>query len=182
MPAFSRPIGGNGGSERRCHVAITEHDFKLGMRQVASSVAIVTSRAGSVRNGLTATAVCSVSAESPTMLVCVNRSASAETLIAESGSFAINFLTEEQHGIARLFSRSKLDPAERFAEGRWRSMVTGAPVLDGAAASFDCEVEHRVVSGTHHLYLGKVVAVAVEQSEPLIYRDGLFRRLAQSAS
>src|ERR1044071_1580189 len=101
MPAFSRSSGGC------AHAVVAEDQFKLGMRQVTSSVAVVTSRAGRVRNGLTATAVCSVCAHPPPLLVCINRSASAEPLITESGSFAVNFLTEEQHPIARLFSKSK---------------------------------------------------------------------------
>jgi flavin reductase len=122
---------------------------------------------------------CPSGAICPTILVCVNRSASAETLIAESGSFAVNFLTEEQHNIARLFSKSKLHPDERFAEGTWISMVTGAPVLDGAAASFDCRVAQCVEEGTHHIYLGRVVAVASMDTDTLLYRNGLFRRLAQ---
>jgi hypothetical protein len=62
------------------------------------------------------------------MLVCVNRRATAEALIVESGAFAINVLTEDQHQIARLFSTSKLGADERFADGKWVSMV-----LDGAA-------------------------------------------------
>jgi flavin reductase len=173
MPAFSRSVG------ERAHAIVAEHEFKLGMRQVTSSVAVVTSRAGSARNGLTATAVCSVCADPATLLVCVNRSASAEALITESGSFAVNFLTEEQHHIARLFSKSKLHPDERFAEGTWISMVTGAPVLDGAAASFDCRVAQCLEEGTHHIYIGRVVAVASVDTDTLLYRDGLFRRLEQ---
>ena len=173
MPAFSRS------TEARTHALVAEHEFKLGMRQVASSVAVVTSRSGRARNGLTATAVCSVCAEPPTILACVNRSASAEALIAESGSFAVNFLAEEQHNIARLFSKSKLHPDERFAEGTWVSMVTGAPVLDGAAASFDCKVVQRLEEGSHNIYIGRVLAVASIDTDTLLYRDGLFRRLAQ---
>jgi flavin reductase len=173
MPAFSRSTDG------RAHALVAEHEFKLGMRQVASSVAVVTSRAAHVRNGLTATAVCSVCAEPPTILACVNRSASAEALIAESGSFAVNFLAEEQHNIARLFSKSKLHPDERFAEGTWVSMVTGAPVLDGAAASFDCKVVQCLDEGSHKIYIGRVLAVASIDTDTLLYRNGLFRRLAQ---
>lgn len=159
---------------------VPDQEFKLGMRQVASSVAIVTSRVGGIRNGLTATAVCPVSAEPATMLACINRNASAEALIAGSGTFAINFLAEDQHNIARLFSKSKLDADERFGEGSWLSMVTGSPILDGAVASFDCEVEERILSGTHHIYVGRVVAVASTGKDALLYRDGLFRKLASS--
>ena len=139
----------------RAKAVVLDHEFKLGMRQVVSSVAVVTSRAGIVRNGLTATAVC----------------------IAESGHFAINFLTEAQHNIARLFSKSKLDPDARFGEGNWLSMVTGSPILDGAVASFDCEVEERIPAASHHIYIGRVVAVVSNSLDALLYRDGLFRRL-----
>lgn len=157
---------------------VTETDFKTAMRQVAASVAIVTARSGQVRNGLTATAVCSVTASPPTMLVCINRGASAEALIEESGAFAINFLTDEQHQVARLFSTSKLGPEDRFAEGRWLSLQTGSPILDGCVASFDCQVESRIVAGTHHVYLGRILAVTSLDQEILLYRDGSFRRLA----
>lgn len=160
------------------HESISEAEFKTTMRQVVSSVAVITARAGKLRNGLTATAVCSVTADPPTMLVCINRSASAEAIIAETGAFAINFLTEDQHRIARLFSTSKLSPEERFAEGKWLSMATGSPVLDGAVASFDCRVEDRILSGTHHIYFGRVVAANSLDQEALLYRDGSFRRLA----
>jgi flavin reductase len=161
----------------RTKAIVADHDFKIGMRQVASSVAIVTSRIGDIRNGLTATAVCSVSAEPPTMLACINRNASAEAIIAESGKFAINFLAEDQHEIARLFSKSKLAADQRFGEGHWLSMVTGAPILEGAVASFDCEVEERIPAASHHIYIGRVVAVASTCQSALLYRDGLFRKL-----
>ena len=153
-------------------------DFKAANRQVASSVAIVTARHGGVRNGLTATAVCSVTADPPTMLVCVNRGASAETLIEASNAFAINFLGDDQHRVARLFSTSKLAPEERFAEGRWITQETGSPVLEGAVATFDCVVEQRLLTGSHHVYIGRVVAVTSIDHDSLVYRDGQFRRLA----
>ncbi len=156
---------------------VPSDDFRLAMRRVLSSVAIVTARSGAIRNGLTATAVCSVSAEPPTVLACVNRNASAEAVIAESGCFSINFLTEDQAAIARLFSTPKLDGDSRFSEGDWIAMVTGSPVLAGAAASFDCRVETRIAAGTHHIYIGCVVAVSSGERDTLLYRDGAFRRL-----
>jgi flavin reductase (DIM6/NTAB) family NADH-FMN oxidoreductase RutF len=159
---------------------VSSHDFRSTMRHVVSSVAIVTARAGDVRNGLTATAVCSVSAEPPTVLACVNRNASAEAVIAESGCFAINFLTEDQHGIARLFSTPKLAEDDRFGEGAWLSLASGSPILGGAAASFDCKVEQRIVAGTHHIYIGRVLAVASVDRDALLYRDGMFRKLQKN--
>ena len=160
---------------------VGEGEFKMAMRQVACSVAVITARSGAQVNGLTATAVCTVSASPPVLLVCVNKRASAEAIIAASGSFAVNFLTAEQHRVARLFSTARLDPEERFAEGLWQAQVTGAPVLDGALANFDCVVENRISSGSHNIYLGRVVAAVSLDQEGLIYRDGSFRRLAPVA-
>jgi flavin reductase (DIM6/NTAB) family NADH-FMN oxidoreductase RutF len=77
-----------------------------------------------------------------------------------------------------LFSKSKLAAVERFGEGRWLSMVTGSPILEGAVASFDCEVEEKIPSASHHIYIGRVVAVASSGQNTLLYRDGLFRKLA----
>jgi flavin reductase len=156
---------------------ITEADFKIAMRQITASVAVVTAQSGDVRNGLTATAVCSVTANPPTMLVCVNRDASAEKLIDASGAFAINFLADQQHEVARLFSTPKLEPEDRFADSNWVNLSTGSPVLEGAVASFDCQVHSRIVAGTHHVYFGRIVAVVSLDQDALLYRDGSFRRL-----
>lgn len=156
---------------------ISDADFKTAMRQIASSVAIVTARHGEVRNGLTATAVCSVTATPPTMLVCVNREASAEKLIRASGAFAINFLADAQHKVARLFSTSKLAPEDRFTDARWLTLKTGSPVLDNSIASFDCEVDSCITAGSHNVYFGRIVAVTSLDQDGLLYRDGLFRRL-----
>ena len=163
----------------RASAPVDADAFKQSLRSIATSVAVVTTRAGSLRAGLTATSVCSVSAEPPAMLACISREASAEAIVARSDRFAINFLTEAQHGIARLFSQPRLDADRRFAEGTWITLATGAPVLQGAAASFDCEVQQRLLAGTHILYIGRVVAVDGLQADTLLYRNGLFRRLVQ---
>jgi len=158
-------------------IPVGDAEFRLAMRQIASSVAIVTARSGNQRNGLTATAVCSVTAAPPTMLACINRSASAEPLIDASGAFAINFLADRQHGIARLFSTEKLSPEQRFAEGNWGHLETGSPVLESCVASFDCVVADRLAAGTHQIYLGRIVALTSLHQGVLIHRDGSFRRL-----
>jgi flavin reductase (NADH) len=56
-------------------------------------------------------------------------------------------------------------------------MVTGSPVLEGAVAAFDCIVEDCIPSGSHNLYIGRVVGITSIDQDVLLYRDGLFRRL-----
>lgn len=158
--------------------AVSEFEFKTAMRLVASAVFILTARSDGQINGLTATSLCSVSTEPPLVLVCINSGAAAERLISGSGTFAINFLTEDQHRIARLFTGTEFTPEERFQEGAWGKLITGAPVLDGALAAFDCVVGSQLSHGTHTIFFGRVVAALSLDEQGLIWRDGSFRRLA----
>jgi len=157
--------------------AVSADDFRAAMRQIASPVAIITTAHGGQRAGLTATAICSATADPPTILVCVNQNARTEAFIAASSRLVVNFLSEDQHEIARLFSTSKLDAEKRFAVGEWIEAATGAPVLKGSLASFDCSVDSIMICGTHSIYLSRVEAVASNDGSPLLYRDGYFRRL-----
>lgn len=163
-------------------VNLDANAFRAVMRQLASSVAVITARDGSLMNGLTATAVCSVSADPPTILACVNQSASAAELILKSRRFAINILAEGQEDIARLFSTSKLAPSERFSSASWSELMTGAPILDGAVVNIDCELADCIGRDTHYIFIGRIQAARSSHAPVLVYRDGEYRRLALPAS
>ena len=139
--------------------------FKKGMRHLAASVTLITTRHGDLRGGLTATAVCSVSAEPPQILVCVNKSASAHDPIGEAGFFCVNILSPAHRKIA-----------ERFVDmGEWSSLSTGAPVLKGCPVSFDCRLVSKVSAGTHTVYIGEIVDLALDPAaHALLYADGNF--------
>lgn len=160
--------------------SVTSAQYRLAMRQVASPVTVIAARRGEERNGLTATAVCSASADPPILLVCISRDASAHDLIAASGAFSVNFLTEQQTGIARLFSTPKLDPQARFADAEWTEAVTGAPMLRGALSAFDCETMQTQTFDSHTVFFGRVRALESRGGAALLYRDGFFRRLEPS--
>ena len=159
---------------------VTSDVYKLAMRHVASPVTIIAARHGDERNGLTATAVCSASADPPILVVCVNRGASAHDLIVDSGAFSVNFLAVEQTAVARLFSTSKLSPEERFGEGVWKEAVTGAPLLEDALTAFDCEIVQTHAFESHTVFFGRVCAVESRGGSALLYSDGFFRRLEPS--
>src|SRR5882757_6732815 len=74
--------------------------FRKGMRHLAASVTLITTRHRDVRGGLTATAVCSVSVDPPQILVCVNKTASAHDPIGEAGFFCVNILAPDHRKIA----------------------------------------------------------------------------------
>lgn len=148
--------------------------FKQAMRRLAAGVTIVTTRHGQVRGGLTATAVCSLSIEPPQLLVCVNRSAAAHALIAEGENLCVNLLAHKHHSLAARFAgQTGILGADRFDEGRWGQLKTGAPVLEDALASFDCVVSEKVAASTHTIFIGRVVDVHLRANgRPLLYAGG----------
>lgn len=150
--------------------------FKKGMRQLAGGVTLITTRHAGQRGGLTATAVCSVSAAPPQLLACVNKTASAHDSIGKSGIFAINVLTTRHIALAMRFSgQDGIDGDARFDDkANWRTLKTGAPVLADALVNFDCELVKQVDVGTHTIYIGHILDVAVCEGNPLIYSDGMF--------
>jgi flavin reductase (DIM6/NTAB) family NADH-FMN oxidoreductase RutF len=158
-------------------MAIDIGAFKTGMRHLAASVCLITTRHGAERGGLTATAVCSVSAQPPQLLVCVNREASAHPLIVASRIFAVNVLAPCHRPIAERFAgMDTIEGDARFIDmGDWRTLSTGAPVLLGCPVTFDCRVVSTTVAGTHTVVIGEIIDVALDAANlPLLYAEGTF--------
>ncbi len=152
---------------------VTSDEYKTGMRFLAGAVNIVTTVQNGNWFGMTATAVCSASAEPPTVLVCVNeRSATHEALVA-SGMFCVNVLGAHDSALSPAFSGC-VPPQERFSHGRWKlTRAGGLPTLEGALASFDCRIVNIVRCGSHSIFLGEVLDVSIgAATEPLIYSHG----------
>jgi flavin reductase (DIM6/NTAB) family NADH-FMN oxidoreductase RutF len=104
--------------------------FKKGMRHLAASVTLITTRHRELRGGLTATAVCSVSAEPPQLLVCVNKTASAHDPIGEAGFFCVNVLSPQHRKLAERFAgMDGVEGDDRFLDmGEWTALSTISPM------------------------------------------------------
>lgn len=162
--------------------AVSEDRFKAAMRNLASGVTLITSASDDERGGMTATAVCSLTAEPPQVLVCVNRGAATHRMIAENGKFCVNVLGRNQQEVASRFA-GKAAWEERFASGDWTTLSTGAPVLADALASFDCVLVDAIDSGTHSIFLGRVVDVReAGEVSPLLYYQSQFAGIAANAA
>jgi flavin reductase (DIM6/NTAB) family NADH-FMN oxidoreductase RutF len=150
--------------------------FRTGMRRLAASVCLITTlNEDGSRNGLTATAVCSMTAAPPTLLCCLNRSSNSFAAIEKAGMFAVNVLSTDDREIADRFATS-LAGDDKFALGDWAALGTGAPILTTAIAAFDCRLANVVAVGTHGILLGEVQAIELNPHEarPLLYVDGAY--------
>jgi flavin reductase (DIM6/NTAB) family NADH-FMN oxidoreductase RutF len=151
------------------------------MRRFATGVTIITTRApdGAVA-GFTANAFASVTADPPMVLICVNRTASSHPIIAESRFFTVNVLALEQRTVAQRFASG--EPSERFDGIAYELGATGAPVLTGSLAHFDCTLAEEHTAGTHTIFLGNVVACDSRDGAPLGYYDREYRDFRIDAS
>jgi flavin reductase len=150
--------------------------FKRGMRRLAAGVSIATTIEHSIPHGLVVTSVNSVCVEpEPSLLVCVNRNSSCHDVIRRAGIFCTNLLSSNDIDLARRFSSSE-SRAKRFEGCPSQPLVTGAPALPSALASFDCEITHVIPVHSHTIFVGAVRDLRLWQGklDALLYIDGQY--------
>ena len=150
--------------------AATSQAFRSAMRRLALTVHVVTTRANGRAFGMTATAVCSLTLAPPSILVCVNRSASLHEAIRIAGRFCVNSLGAEHVEVAKQFGSTDLT-SMRFGIGDWQDLC-GAPALVDSTACVVARLTEQHDCGTHSVFIGSVIAVCASERRPLVYRDG----------
>lgn len=147
--------------------------FKEAMRRVAATVNVISICVDGQPKGITATAVSVVSMDPPSLLVCVNQSASVHPWIEDVGHFGVNVLHRDQAEVATIFADRKLE-ALRFIKG-WDNDCVTPPRLRNAQATICCRRTDHHRFGTHSIFIGVVEEVTSRaEVDPLIYLDGKF--------
>ena len=156
-------------------------DFVTAMSQHATAVTIITTIHSNLRYGLTATAMSSLTAAPPRLLVCVNKSGATHEKIIAAGIFAVNVLSEDQEKVAKAFSGMLGKDFNRFSVGDWTVLATGCPILHNTSSSFDCKLVQTIDQSTHSIFIGEVLAtVAKPGTDALVYANRRFRHLRKS--
>jgi flavin reductase len=160
---------------------LSKTEYRDAMSRLGAAVSIVTTDGPAGRAGFTASAVCSVTDDPPVLLVCLNRAASVYPAFQANGVLCVNALGAGQQALSTIFG-GKTPMDERFAAALWRRDATGAPALEGAAASFDCRVLRSVSVGTHDVLFCEAVSVAVGGvAHGLVYFDRQYHDLVAKA-
>lgn len=153
------------------------------MRQMASGVTVVTTDGDAGLAGLTVSAMCSLSADPPSLLICVNRQSRAMQTLRSNGVFCVNVLSAEQVDVARMFGGQSADSVtDKFACVPWHRLATGAPVLSEALAVFDCRIAQGMPFGSHDILVGIVAESSVREGPPLIYSNRAYGQVARFPS
>lgn len=151
----------------------TVPEFRAALGSFVTGVTIVACRDLDGRPvGLTANSFNSVSLEPPLVLWSLGHSSSAMTAMSRGTHYAVNVLASHQQALAERFARTGID---RFRDVAWHEGAGGAPVLDDAAAVFECVHRSRHVEGDHTIFVGQVEHLRLQcDARPLIFHRGRF--------
>ena len=147
--------------------------FRAALGMFATGVTIVTALDREGRpTGITANSFNSVSLAPPLVLWSLARAAASMAVFEQGSHYAINILAADQKELAERFSRRA---ANRFAGVAFRPGAGGAPVLEGAAAVFECRNRSRYQEGDHVIFVGEVEHCEHRAgAQPLIFHGGRY--------
>jgi flavin reductase (DIM6/NTAB) family NADH-FMN oxidoreductase RutF len=165
------------------HVSdVDQAAFRRATGQFPGGIVVVTTSAG---HAMTVSAFASVSLEPPLVLFCAEKIARFHDAVLEAGSWGVSILAEDAEKTARwLATRGRPLDGQLDGVAHHAGLVTGAPLLDGALATLECQTAAVYDGGDHSIIVGQVTAVGGPASPadppargPLVHYAGAYRRL-----
>ena len=148
-------------------------EFRAALGMFATGVTIVTARAADGKIiGLTANSFNSVSLTPPLVLWSLSRAAASLAVFSAGSHYAINVLAADQKELAQRFASRG---ADRWAGVTFDTGAGGAPLLHGAAATFECFNRSRYEEGDHVIFVGEVErCTRRDGASPLLFHGGRY--------
>lgn len=162
------------------HEPVSADVHRSAARMFASGVTVAAARHEGRVHAIAATAFCSLSLDPPLVLLAVNATGQLVDFARKAQHVGISILGEEQREISEWAARRGRVPGPDVPFAT-RSARTGAPLIEGAIAWFDCEVQTANRRGDHIVIVGLVVeAWAAEGARPLLYYEGTYHALGEA--
>ncbi|MBD9507968.1 flavin reductase [Ensifer sp. ENS10] len=152
-------------------VYVAAEEFREALSKIASTVSIVATDGPYGLAGFTCSAVCAVTDDPPTVMICVNRKSAANAVIKANGVLCVSSLGADQVELSQMFAGvGRVPMHDRFEGAHWGVLTTGSPYYTRSRVALDCRVADIREVGTHSLILGEVLSTAHSaDEEPLIY-------------
>ncbi|MDQ3059265.1 MAG: flavin reductase family protein [Pseudomonadota bacterium] len=153
--------------------SFSAQQFRASLGMFATGVTIVTARTpDGALVGLTANSFNSVSLNPPLVLWSLSQAASSMSVLSTGSHYAINILAADQKALAERFASRRDD---RWKDVAFTEGACGAPLLTGAAATFECFNRSRYEEGDHVIFVGEVERCSYrEGASPLLFHGGKF--------
>jgi len=154
---------------------ISKDEFRAALGRFASGVTVVTAKDATGKlHGITVSAFCSLSLEPPLILVCIDKNTGSHFALAQTDSFVVNILRDDQQYLSNRFASYLPD---KFEAVKYHSGIDGLPVLEEALANLECRLVNSHDNGDHTIFVGQIERATVSDGNPLIYFHGNYRKL-----
>ncbi len=152
---------------------MSRDDFLEGMSHAACTVSVITTDGKHGKEGVTVSAMCSVSADPPSLLVCVHHQSKACEALRNNGVMCVNVLGDDQSHVSDTFAgRIKREDGDHFGCAQWHKGETGAPMLENALVNFDCNISEHFQFGSHYIFIGEAQGIRYrDKGRALVYAN-----------
>ena len=147
--------------------------FITAMQQVAATVTVVTTDGPAGMAGATVSAFTSLSADPPSVLVCLKADSRIAQTVRDNGVFCVNVLSEDGVELAANFAGAFDQTKPNRFQGLDITQTEEGPILPRATA-FTCSLDHSVIHGSHAICVGNVTGISNAGEKPLTYMSGAF--------
>jgi flavin reductase (DIM6/NTAB) family NADH-FMN oxidoreductase RutF len=147
-------------------------DLRNALGTFATGVAIITTRDADGRLfGLTGNSFSSVSLDPPLVLWSLACAAPSLPAFRTATHFGVSVLSTEQQSLSVRFAQRIPD---KFDGVSYELGEYGVPLIDGAAAHFECRIVDRYYGGDHEIFLGHVERYSYERKPTLLFCHGAY--------
>jgi 4-hydroxyphenylacetate 3-hydroxylase, reductase component len=145
--------------------------FRRCLSEYATGVTVITARHTGGLAGVTANSFSSLSMDPPLIMWAISRTSRSFDSFRSAESFAVHVLAADQIAISRRFSGADQD---KFSGLPWSPGRSGAPLIDGVAARFECRREAIYEGGDHIILVGRVEYYTHYETEGLLFARGAY--------
>jgi len=151
--------------------------FRSALGRFSTGVTVVTSKPdGFSAFGMTINSFSALSLDPPLVLWSLQNNSGHAEAWNKASHFAVNILSAQQETMSKEYARSF---EQNLRSESYHASSSGSPILRNCIASFECELDSKIVAGDHTIIIGKVLNVTEEDSgEPLIFYGGNYRNLS----
>ena len=154
-------------------------DFRQALGAFATGVTIVTACADDgVPVGITANSFSSVSLDPPMVLWSLARTARSLPVFEQASHWNVHVLANDQEAMSNRFARAGED---KFSGLALDACASGAPLIPGCSARFQCRTAFQYEGGDHVIFVGEVIDYDRTPSPPLLYVTGGYALAARKA-
>lgn len=157
---------------------IAREEVRQAMRLWTSGITVITAVHKNEQHGMTVSSFASISLDPPLLMVALQKTTRTSELVSRARVFGVTLLSEGQREISERFAGRSDDSKDRMEGIGTEILSTGAPLIKGGLAYFDCRLRQTVDAGTSTLFIGEVVAARRFEGKPLVYHDRRYLQLA----